>query len=131
MSDDGSDLPKEAKILVVDDVLSARKIVVRMLSHLGFKSVIEAESVASALAKVEAEKFDLVIADVHLKDGLGIDLLIKVKGENPKPPMPFLFVTSDMEKETFKNAVQLGASSYLLKPFTSANLIGKLRECLG
>lgn len=120
---------KSIKILVVDDVPSARRVLVRMLRTLGFADLIEVSSVTEALATVSTSPVELIIADVHLKDGMGTDILSKMQ-EDGAAPIPFLFITSDMEKETFIKAIKMGAGSYLLKPFSPTNLESKIKECL-
>lgn len=119
---------KAMKILVVDDVPSARKVLVRMLNSLGFKDLVEVSSVTEALDAISSKPIELIISDVHLKDGMGTDILSKLQ-EAGERIAPFIFVTSDMEKETAVKAINLGAGSYLLKPFSPANLELKIKEC--
>ncbi len=118
---------KSTKILLVDDVPSARKILSRMLRMLGLTELVEAGSVQEAIEKLTSDtQIDLVISDIHLKDGKGpeiLDTLLSL-GKN----IPTIFVTSDMEKATFQLAVEKGASTYLLKPFSPIQLVMKIKE---
>lgn len=120
------------EILVVDDLPSARKIVVRMLGQLGFTNVTEAARGSEAFAKLKNKPCDLVITDLHLQDSLGTELLEQVRedrGLNAKN-IPFIIITSDMDKSSFAQAVKAGATSYLLKPFSVSILAERIASSL-
>ena len=122
-----SEQPKcNLKVLVIDDVMSARKITIRILNKLGISDVKEAESVSQALNIIESDEFNLIVSDVHLKDGKGTEIIPQLK-ESPKAQnLKTIFITSDMEKETFVNAIQQGVTTYLLKPFSPELLSEKI-----
>ena len=67
------DLPRDLEILIVDDVPSARKVVSRFLSSLGFDHLSESGSGQEALDLLQQREFHLVVTDLHLKDMLGVD----------------------------------------------------------
>lgn len=114
------------KVLVIDDVSAARKVTVRILKKLAISNIHEAESVSQAMSLIESNDFNLIVSDVHLKDGKGTDLLPLLK-ENPKAEnLKTIFITSDMEKNTFVNAIQFGVTTYLLKPFSPELLSDKI-----
>lgn len=126
-----TDLPdmisKELKILVIDDVPSARKVLGRMLNMIGLSNLTEVSSVQEAVETLKSgQAFGLVISDIHLKDGKGTDILETVNALEEK--LPTIFVTSDMEKSTFLAAMDKGASTYLLKPFSPPQLVTKIKE---
>ena len=125
-------ISREIPITVVDDLSAARRVMVRTLTTLGFKNLTESDSCAKALAQLKTTPCALVITDLHLKDGLGTDLLTAVR-EAPElkdKNIPFIIVTSDMDKEAFQQAVDKGVSSYLLKPFSPKTLAEKLAVTL-
>lgn len=120
--------PAETKILVVDDIPSARRVVIRMLSLNGFTNYIEAGSLAEARQALGSDTFNLVISDVHLRDGKGTDLLRHIEDTNPK--LPVILVTSDMDKGTFDEASKIRVTAYLLKPFSPTSLLEKINQVL-
>lgn len=117
------------KILVVDDITAARRIVTRMLSGKGFKDVKEASSVSEGLQIATKEEFDLIVVDVHLKDGTAIDLIQKIRTEKGDNAPGFLVITSDLDLETFADVSKHGITSYLLKPFNASMFSDTLEEC--
>lgn len=120
-------------ILVVDDLPAARGIVVRMLKHLGVNNVHQAGSKQEALSKVKEVGPRVLITDLHLRDGLGTELVGEIKSDEGMANRikGYIIVTSDMDRQSFQAAIDSGVSSYLLKPFTAQALADKLVACLG
>ena len=120
-------------VLVVDDVSSARRVVTRILSMLGFEKISEASGVSEALGKIIDTDVQLVISDLHLKDGKGVDIVAQanensaVKDRN----VSYIIITSDMDRANFDRALELGVMAYLLKPFSPAALAEKIEIVLG
>ena len=102
------------RILVVDDEPSMREMLAIMLFKEGFE-VLVAESRAAA-AKVFAQgTVDMVITDVKLPDGDGIEILRHVKAASPQTVV--IVMTAFGSTETAVAALKLGAHDYLVKPF--------------
>jgi CheY-like chemotaxis protein len=81
-----SDIEPPAVILVVDDEAAVNRLLTRYLSHLGYR-VVEAGSAAEALAVVrrQAPRIDVVLADVVMPGGSGIDLAATLLARAPGP----------------------------------------------
>jgi two-component system cell cycle sensor histidine kinase/response regulator CckA len=81
-----SDIEPPAVILVVDDEAAVNRVVTRYLSHLGYR-VVEASSAAQALALVrrQAPRIDVVLADVVMPGGSGVDLAATLLSRAPGP----------------------------------------------
>ncbi len=118
------ELPKNLRLLVVDDLQSARNITSRFLKKLGLPPAKEAGSISEAMALVTTQTFDVIVTDVHLKEENAVDLIQKVRAVPGNDKIPFVVITSDMERSTFTEILKLGVSSYLLKPF-SAQVLGE------
>ena len=73
-----------AHLLVVDDEPSARSTLVLLLRKRGHR-VVEADGVMSATAKLSDEVFDLVVTDLRMPDGDGLDVLRAAKAHAPAP----------------------------------------------
>jgi two-component system chemotaxis response regulator CheY len=99
-----------------------------MLSALGYKTVTEAQNIADALKTLESKPFQLVITDLHLKDGLGTELLDKIRAHPTlkEKNIPLIVMTSDMDKDSFNQAREHGITSYLLKPFSPSLLAERI-----
>ncbi len=115
-----------AKILVVDDELSIRRLLRNTLERAGHQ-VIEAIDGASALAKAAAEKPSAVLLDLGLPDRDGLELvpLLKKQGDT------IVLVVSARDATDQKvAALDLGAEDYVTKPFDGEELLARLRVAL-
>jgi two-component system response regulator PilR (NtrC family) len=103
-----------AAILVVDDEASMREFLEILLSKQGHR-VESASDVASALARIQESGVDLVITDLRLGAGSGIEVLRRVKEISPATEV--VMVTAFATTENAVQAMKLGAYDYVLKPF--------------
>jgi len=124
--------PPNTKVLVVDDMLTMRKLVSRCLKDLGFTDITEADDGATAWPLLEAgatgstPAFQLVVSDWNMPKLTGLALLKKVRSNEAMKNLPFLFVTAEAEKHQIVEAIQAGVSNYITKPFTPATMKEKL-----
>ena len=114
------------KFLVVDDFSTMRRIVRNLLKELGFTDVEEAEDGAVALTKLRDGSFEFVVSDWNMPNMDGLTLLQNVRADAQLKTLPFLMITPEAKKENIAAAVEAGASSYIVKPFTAATLQEKL-----
>lgn len=77
------------RVLVIDDAFSARITLVALLEDAGYE-VAEAESVGEGRQKIRAGEYDLAIVDLHLKDGLGTELLPDLHRDQPRAVIAML-----------------------------------------
>ena len=116
------------RVLVADDMMTMRKIVAKTLKELGFTDIIEAADGAqawTALAQSEVP-VGLIVSDWNMPNSTGIDLLKRVRSESRFKHLPFVLVTAESEKTQIIEAINAGASNYVVKPFTSDILREKL-----
>src|SRR6187402_113083 len=104
------------KFLVVDDFSTMRRIVKNLLQELGYNDITEADDGNTALPLLQAGSFDVLITDWNMPGMPGIDLLKAVRAE--------------AKREQIVEAVQAGASGYVIKPFTAVTLKEKLDKML-
>jgi two-component system response regulator PilR (NtrC family) len=103
-----------SRILVVDDEPSLRELLGIMLRKDGYQ-VLEAQSRATAAAVLAKGSVDMVITDVKLPDGDGIEILRHVKAASPGTAV--IVMTAFGTTQTAVAALKLGAHDYLTKPF--------------
>jgi two-component system response regulator PilR (NtrC family) len=115
------------KILVVDDEPSMREMLGIMLRKEGF-DVLLAESRAMAAAVLARGPVDMVITDVKLPDGDGIEILRHVKAATPETVV--IVMTAFGSTQTAVAALKLGAQDYLIKPFDIEELKIVVRSAL-
>ena len=104
----------KSRILVVDDEPSMREMLAIMLFKEGYE-VLVAESRAAAARVFAQGTVDMVITDVKLPDGDGIEILRHVKSGSPQTVV--IVMTAFGSTETAVAALKLGAHDYLVKPF--------------
>lgn len=85
-------------------------------------------SVSDAKRQIENGGYDLILSDLRLPDGDGIDLLKWVKEKQTS--LPLIMMTSYAEIQTAVQAIKLGASDYIAKPLNPEELLGKIRELI-
>lgn len=119
--------PANTKILVVDDMRTMRKIVMKVCKKLGFNDFIEAVDGKEAWEKLSQNPdIQLVISDWSMPNCTGIELLGLVRADTRFTKLPFLMVTAENESSQVMLAIQSGVSNYLVKPFTPEDLKLKL-----
>ncbi|MEO8246574.1 MAG: response regulator transcription factor [Chloroflexota bacterium] len=125
MTDQPSQRP--LRILVVDDHEIVRQGLVALLSRRdAFEVVAEAGSVAEAVAEARRFEPDLVIMDVRLPDGSGIEACRDIRAERPETRVVML--TSYPDEEAVLSAIIAGASGYLLKQVRGRDLVAALES---
>ncbi len=103
-----------ASILVVDDEQSMREFLEILFQKQGHEVTVEADA-AGALARLAAGAFDVVVTDLRLGRGSGLDILRHVKSSSPATEV--VMVTAFATTENAIQAMKLGAYDYVLKPF--------------
>jgi len=114
------------KILVVDDMVTMRRIVKNILRQLGFSNIDEAENGQEALQKLRSDTFGCVVSDWNMPVMTGIDMLRAVKADEKLKAIPVFIVTGRAQQSNLVEAVQAGASNYIVKPFTVETMQEKL-----
>ncbi len=111
--------------LVVDDDFRVADVHAEYVARTpGFSVCGRAQTAAAALAAVDDTAPDLVLLDLYLPDGSGLELLRQVRSR-PDPP-DVIVITAARDVSSIRSAMQLGAVHYLVKPFTSERLRGHL-----
>jgi two-component system, chemotaxis family, chemotaxis protein CheY len=115
------------QILVVDDMLTMRKTVIRILKEIGFSNFVEADNGNAAFTALENNpEIKLVVSDWNMPSCTGIDFLKKVRSDERFSKMPFLMVTAEGEQKQIAEAIRSGVSNYLVKPFSADQLKEKI-----
>ncbi len=120
----------KTKVLVVDDMMTMRKFVMKTCKEIGFTDFVEAADGALGWEAINASgsAIGLVISDWNMPNSTGVDLLRRVRGDSRFKNLPFLLVTAEAEKHQIVEAMQAGVSGYVIKPFTTDVLKQKLEE---
>jgi two-component system chemotaxis response regulator CheY len=121
--------PPNTKILVVDDMLTMRKIVTKQCKDMGFTEFVEAADGQIAWTKLnETPDVGLIISDWNMPNCTGLELLKRVRVDSRFKKLPFILVTAESETEQVKEAVMAGVDNYVVKPFTPDAFSKKITE---
>ena len=113
-------------VLVVDDYSTMVRIIRNLLRQLGFADVDEANDGATALAKMHARRYGLVISDWNMEPMSGFDLLQQVRSDPELNATPFIMVTAESKTDNVIAARRAGVNSYIVKPFNAQTLKAKI-----
>jgi len=113
-------------VLVVDDYGTMIRIIRNLLRQLGFVDIDDATDGASALAKMRAKRYGLVISDWNMEPMSGFDLLQQVRSDPNFGDTPFIMVTAESKTENVIAAKKAGVNNYIVKPFNAQTLKSKI-----
>lgn len=118
-----------ARILSVDDSLSMRRLIQKVLEEEGHEVLIAGDGV-EAMAIAREQSVDLVLSDINMPNMNGISLVSKLRRLDDYANIPIIMLTtedSDFKKNKAKN---FGASGWLQKPFTQERLVNAVERLL-
>jgi two-component system, NtrC family, response regulator PilR len=113
------------KVLVVDDEELVRWFLERALRKSGYE-VVTAANISDASAKLESDKIDILILDLRMPGGSGMELIRKMEGvvQQPKMVVCSAFITPELEQEFRKKGIGI-----LRKPFKIDELNRTVQQC--
>jgi two-component system chemotaxis response regulator CheY len=115
-------------VLVVDDYSTMIRIIRNLLKQIGFEDVDDANDGATALAKMRAKKYGLVISDWNMEPMTGYELLKEVRADPALGQVPFIMVTAESKTENVIAAKKAGVNNYIVKPFNAQTLRNKIQS---
>lgn len=117
----------KAKILIVEDDIFLREGMEELLTKEGYEAVC-AKNCAEAKTLFLGDTFDLIILDVMLPDGNGLDLCGYIRSTGAD--VPVLFLTACDEEFQIVRGLDAGADDYVTKPFRLLELLSRIRALL-
>ncbi|EKD50239.1 MAG: hypothetical protein ACD_62C00606G0003 [uncultured bacterium] len=117
------------KILIVDDASYMRALIKDVLVTHGYEVVGEAEDRAGAVIKHKELKPDLITMDIVMKNSSGIDAIREITTEDKNAKI--LVLSAMGHQAMFVEAIQAGASGFVLKPFKPEVLLEEVKRILG
>ena len=114
------------RILVVDDDPGLSEVLALLLDREGY--VVESAGTVKRAFERLAASPDLVITDLKLPDGTGLDVIAGVRARRPR--LPIIMITSYSSMESAIEALRAGASDYVIKPFKNEELLRAISRAL-
>jgi CheY-like chemotaxis protein len=123
-------MTKGKTILVIDDEQNIRDSLADLLSVSGYR-VLQSDGGEKGISLAITHKPDLIMCDIMMPQMDGYDTLRKLRSENSTRDIPVIFVTAKAEKQAFEKGMSMGATDFLLKPFTFKDVQQVIDRCLG
>lgn len=119
---------RTTRILVVDDMSTMRKIIIKNCKEIGFTDFQEAGDGSLAWEVITSSKppIGLIISDWNMPNCTGLELLKRIRSDSRFKNTPFILVTAEAEQHQIMEAIQSGVDQYLVKPFSKESIAEKL-----
>ncbi len=118
------------KVLVVDDQETMRKVTAAQLASIGIENAELARDGIEALRLLQAKRFDVVVSDWNMPAMSGVDLLRAMRNDAKLASIPFIMITAEAARSRIEEAVALGISDLLVKPYTANRLLQGIKRAL-
>ena len=123
-----------ANILIVDDQANVRTAVVQLLLSCNRSdlTIDQATNGSDALRRLQAKKYDLLISDTEMPGMNGADLMHAVRADEKLKQLPaILMLAVGAGKQDVLDAVALGISGFIIKPFRPEQLRAQIKKVMG
>ena len=117
------------KILLIEDEPDIRKTLEYNIAREGY-DVITAPSLSEGRNHLNSSSFSLILLDLMLPDGSGLDLCREIKSDKEKTATPIIILTAKDDEVDKVVGFELGADDYVTKPFSVRELILRIKAVL-
>ncbi len=117
------------KVLIVDDSMLIRQVIKKVIRQVEIEidAFLMAGDGQEALKILGEQDVDLVLSDINMPGMDGIQMLMQLRQMEDKETLPVIMVSTEGSEERINEAMELGASGYVLKPFTPERLVEQLK----
>ena len=123
------DTESSANVLIVDDDEGIRLLLADFLTSRGYE-VSAVRSGDEAIARLNSDPaVRIVLLDIDMPGTTGMDVLYRIMGRNPHPAV--IMITALVDRELAREALKVGASDYILKPFDFSAVEASIAACTG
>lgn len=118
-------------VLIVEDSPTMRQMISFAIKRIKGMEITEAVDGVDGYRKLTSQKFDLVITDIIMPVMDGLKLIGLIRSQESLRALPIIVVTTRGAEDDREKAMVLGATSYILKPIQSFNVISEVKRLLG
>jgi len=122
---------EELNVLLVDDSLTARRHIARVLINMGVEKLTEAENGVEALELIKDNFYDLIITDYNMPEMDGKELVEHIRSGSAQASVPILMVSSESNSSRLSAVQNAGVSAICDKPFDAATVKELIEGMLG
>ena len=119
---------KQVALIIDQDKMSAQTIMRILRDDLGFKKVIIAINGKSALDELRVREINWVIGEWDVPGITGAKLLKELRGNPKTAEVPFLMLSGSVDRDALLEAISLGVTDFIAKPFTPAIISSKIKR---
>jgi DNA-binding response OmpR family regulator len=118
----------DGRILIIDDDPFLRATLKEQFAAEGFKEVFEAENLIEAFREIDERPPDLVILDIRLPDGNGVEICRKLRDRGFAKPI--IMLTGQNAEQDIIASLEAGANDYVIKPMRMGELLARVKSQL-
>jgi two-component system chemotaxis response regulator CheY len=119
------------RVMVVDDTMVSRALIVDALDQMGIRGVVIAKDGAAALQALIAQPVHLVISDMNMPGLDGLGLLKRLRETKNTARIGFILITGSADKTLIARGREFALNNYVTKPFTVTQLRGAIEAVVG
>lgn len=123
-------LDKSLSFLVVDDFEAMRRVTANQLRQLGAEKILTARDGKEAMRFLNSQHVDVVLSDWNMPVMSGLELLKTMRADPKLFTIPFIMITAEAERPRIEEAIACGVTSMILKPYSPAQLMGRLEKAM-
>jgi len=120
---------KKGKLLLVDDSISIRKFVGKLLENAGYDVDVAIDGL-EALTKVSGTRYSIIITDLEMPRMHGYEFIAEIKSDDRFKTIPIIVLTSRAGEKHKRKAMSIGADGYIVKPFNEETLLENISRLL-
>lgn len=128
--DSGSRIVPSKTILVVDDSVTMRRMIIAALRHVGEVSFDQAGSGLEAIERLAVSNVDVVLLDLNMPDMHGFEVLRFIRSHARFKELPVVVLTTRGDDASRSSALGEGATLYMTKPFAPESLVPEVQRLL-
>ncbi|WP_440875361.1 response regulator [Thalassotalea sp. PLHSN55] len=116
------------KILVADDMISMRHVLIHILRSLDYTDIDEAIDGIQAFEMLQKKRYDVLITDFHMPKLDGHQLLERVRNHAKLARLPVLMISCEASKEKIQSIIASKVTGFIVKPFTAKTIEKQLNK---
>ncbi len=124
--------PKKTRILIVDDAEIIRQVINQYFTDMGYEDVEVVEDGEKAWERIrqaqnDGKPFELILSDFEMPRMDGFTLLKHLRSQPAFREVPFILLSAEADRERVMEAIHLGVSQFVVKPFNFATFTEALK----